>query len=332
MADAHARHAVDLERDEHAIERHATDEGLRAVDWIEHPPVRGPPVVLPVFLAQHGVPREPRSNQLAQNRFGAPVGDGDRGSIRLELDVHAGLEMCKRALPGNPRGMSGEFQIRGQGRRSAPGSRLPGSRLQAAFLAPAALQAAPRRGTEPTPQACSLSLEPGAIHLKHPRRFRNCHSIVPWLGCAEVEAVGAREDGLAEAELAAAGGSTLSWWPSAVSAVRVASGTSASICTSQPVKVVFVNRPASSASCGVRPKSAMSATNCACACAWFHPPMIPNAMRVPSFSMKPGMIVWSGRLRGASVFGWFGSSVNSAPRFCSMKPAPSGTTPDPNPE
>ena len=41
------------------------------------------------------------------------------------------------------------------------------------------------------------------------------------------------------------------------------------------------------------------------------------------------MIVCSGRLRGASTFGWARSSVNSAPRFCSGNPVPSATTPDP---
>jgi hypothetical protein len=45
--------------------------------------------------------------------------------------------------------------------------------------------------------------------------------------------------------------------------------------------------------------------------------------------MKPGMIVCSGRLRGASTFGWSACSVNSAPRLCSMNPVPGGTTPLP---
>ena len=46
--------------------------------------------------------------------------------------------------------------------------------------------------------------------------------------------------------------------------------------------------------------------------------------------MNPGMIVCSGRLRGASAFGWLSSSVNSAPRLCSAKPVPGGTMPLPN--
>ena len=45
-----------------------------------------------------------------------------------------------------------------------------------------------------------------------------------------------------------------------------------------------------------------------------------------------GMMVWSGRFLGARTFGCPASSVNSAPRFWSMKPLPSGTTPEPKPE
>ena len=45
--------------------------------------------------------------------------------------------------------------------------------------------------------------------------------------------------------------------------------------------------------------------------------------------MKPGMIVWSGRLRGASALACAGSSVKRPPRLCSTNPAPSGTRPDP---
>ncbi len=60
--------------------------------------------------------------------------------------------------------------------------------------------------------------------------------------------------------------------------------------------------------------------------------MMPKPMRTPSFCMKPGMIVCSGRLRGASVFGCPGSSVKSPPRLWSMKPVPSGTMPEPKAE
>src|SRR5688572_30861949 len=69
--------------------------------------------------------------------------------------------------------------------------------------------------------------------------------------------------------------------------------------------------------------------NCTCACDWFQPPMIPNAALIDPPVMKPGMMVCSGRLRGASAFGCAGSSVNNPARLCSAKPVPSGTRPDP---
>ena len=43
------------------------------------------------------------------------------------------------------------------------------------------------------------------------------------------------------------------------------------------------------------------------------------------------MIVWYGRLPGASAFGWPGSREKPAPRFCSVKPQPRGTMPVPKP-
>ena len=48
-----------------------------------------------------------------------------------------------------------------------------------------------------------------------------------------------------------------------------------------------------------------------------------------SLVINAGMIVCSGRLRGARTFGWRRSSVNSAPRFCSGNPVPSATIPEP---
>ena len=42
------------------------------------------------------------------------------------------------------------------------------------------------------------------------------------------------------------------------------------------------------------------------------------------------MIVWYGRLPGASRLGWPASSVKQCPRFCSATPVPGATTSDPN--
>ncbi len=51
------------------------------------------------------------------------------------------------------------------------------------------------------------------------------------------------------------------------------------------------------------------------------PPMFPNVINgCPSFITKPAMIVWKGRLCGATTFGLFGSRENAEPRLWSTKP------------
>ena len=60
------------------------------------------------------------------------------------------------------------------------------------------------------------------------------------------------------------------------------------------------------------------------------PPMTPNESHGwPSFVTNAGMIVWKGRLPGATRFGCPASRVNPAPRFCSANPVPGTTTPEP---
>ena len=43
------------------------------------------------------------------------------------------------------------------------------------------------------------------------------------------------------------------------------------------------------------------------------------------------MMVWNGRLPGATTFGLFGSSEKPWPRFCIETPQPGTTTPEPKP-
>src|SRR6185369_17444848 len=118
-------------------------------------------------------------------------------------------------------------------------------------------------------------------------------------------------------------------WPFCSRSRSTASGMRDSATTSLPVNVSFVTRAASSAAWMFMPWSTTLLTNWACACDWFQPPMIPNAMRTPPLAMKPGMIVCSGRLRGARALACAGSRLKRLPRLCSTKPAPSGTRPDP---
>ena len=62
------------------------------------------------------------------------------------------------------------------------------------------------------------------------------------------------------------------------------------------------------------------------------PPITPKLIcGLPSFVRKPGMMVWNGRLPGATMFGWPASVVKPWPRFCRLTPAPGTTTPLPKP-
>jgi len=60
---------------------------------------------------------------------------------------------------------------------------------------------------------------------------------------------------------------------------------------------------------------------CACVSGCTLPPMLPNVISgAPSFMTNPAMMVWNGRLRGATILGLAGSSENPPPRLWSTKP------------
>lgn len=58
--------------------------------------------------------------------------------------------------------------------------------------------------------------------------------------------------------------------------------------------------------------------------------MTPKGMTVrPSFASRPGMMVWSGRLPGAIVFGWSGSITKLVARLWKSTPVRGLTSPEP---
>ena len=65
------------------------------------------------------------------------------------------------------------------------------------------------------------------------------------------------------------------------------------------------------------------------------PPMTPKLMTgCPWRVRKAGMMVWKGRLPGATrlaVLAEAGSVLNPWPRFCKLMPKVGSTTPDPKP-
>ena len=80
------------------------------------------------------------------------------------------------------------------------------------------------------------------------------------------------------------------------------------------------------------PRSTRFATKFRWLWGWIGPPIEPNAIHgAPPRSSMPGMMVWSGRFRGASAFGWPGSRRKPAPRLWSTMPVSPQPTPEPKP-
>ena len=147
------------------------------------------------------------------------------------------------------------------------------------------------------------------------RRLRHRRAVLARVGRAPVHAGG----GVVHHRLAAAhvAGEIAQHasvaWPRAVSASRTASGNAAldgDVAAAESL-LREARRFQAPSGCSSRDPRCCE-TNCACACAWFSPPMMPKPMCTSPFSMKAGMMVWNGRLRGASALGCSASIANSA--------------------
>ena len=92
------------------------------------------------------------------------------------------------------------------------------------------------------------------------------------------------------------------------------SGSSSASSHSPRPPVSSRQRGSSSAACGSRPRSTRCETTCRCPCGCMCPPITPNGpSSAPSRSSRPGMIVWYGRLPGASRLGWPGLEREAVP-------------------
>ena len=96
---------IDLERDEHAVERHAADERVGAVDRIDDPAVARVAIVAAEFLADDGVIGKARVDETPQQLFRLAIGDRHRRPIGLALDRDAGLIVRERQTARLPRGV-----------------------------------------------------------------------------------------------------------------------------------------------------------------------------------------------------------------------------------
>ena len=104
-------HAVDRlaaarQRDQRAPGRHAGDEGLGAVDRIEHPDIFGVGALVAELLADDAVIGKALPDQRAHGGFGGAVGGGHRieaAAAALVLDAERGAEERQDGFAGDGR-------------------------------------------------------------------------------------------------------------------------------------------------------------------------------------------------------------------------------------
>src|SRR5690606_14268863 len=102
--------ALLLEREQHAVERHAADEAARAVDRVDDPaPVR-PGSHLALLLAHEPVVGEARLDQRAGDALRLAVGDRHGRIVRLRFGRNTRLVAGERDAPGAPRDFDGEVE------------------------------------------------------------------------------------------------------------------------------------------------------------------------------------------------------------------------------
>ena len=88
----------------------------------------------------------------------------------------------------------------------------------------------------------------------------------------------------------------------------------------------MAKRGASTAACGVMPKTRRFSRTCSIAWTWTSPPGLPNGITLPSAAKAmAGFGVSRGRLPGATADGWPGTPQDWQPRVDGTSPVP-GTT------
>ena len=103
----HGRAAVQ-QRDQRAEGGQPRDEGLGAVDRVQHPHVLGVRPLRAELLADDAVLRPAGGDQLAHGRLRRPIGDGDRAGVGLRLDLQALAEVGPDSRAGDVGQLLGE--------------------------------------------------------------------------------------------------------------------------------------------------------------------------------------------------------------------------------
>ena len=113
--DAQHGHPGMFQADQRAIQGHAVNERLGAVDGVEDPAEAAPSRPLGQFLAQDGVVGKALGDAAAEVLFRPAVGHGHRRIVRLPLDFQVvAAEVFEGDLPGLAGGRQGQFQSRRQ--------------------------------------------------------------------------------------------------------------------------------------------------------------------------------------------------------------------------
>ena len=114
---AHLHPAVDLQAEQHAVERHAAQERFGPVDRVDEPAVTRPGGARPGAFADaelfpdDGVIGVCLLDPTADELFRQAVGDCDRRVIGLEIGPHACAEVAQREPSGEVGGLCGELHV-----------------------------------------------------------------------------------------------------------------------------------------------------------------------------------------------------------------------------
>ena len=88
------------QRDQRPEQRHARDEGFRAVDRVEHPDELGILALAAEFLADDAVIGKPGRDQPPHRRLGLAVGNRDRRQVGFVVDRQFLAEIRPDRRPG----------------------------------------------------------------------------------------------------------------------------------------------------------------------------------------------------------------------------------------
>ena len=110
MADTDLHHAINLQTQQYAEERHTVHEAACPVDRIDEPAVRRVSVIVAKLLANDAVRWESTRERVADQALRPTIRDRHRRAVVLQLDLQIALEVRENEAAGLLRQRDGEFQ------------------------------------------------------------------------------------------------------------------------------------------------------------------------------------------------------------------------------